>query len=76
MPNLPPFSDVDTCPIHKVANITCGGPHRVLRTTLGDEMLAPGEKPLGTPIADLSEQEQQAHMEAEANAQRDDSASE
>ena len=68
-----PFSDDGgVCPIDKCPNSVCGGPHRVVRTDIGDELLKPDQSPIGTPIADMTEAEQQAHMEAEANAQRDD----
>lgn len=76
MSNVPPpqFSDNPKwCQIHAVSGYTCGGPHVVVRTDLGDEMLSPAENPVGTPISEMSEDERKKHMEAEANAQRDDS---
>jgi hypothetical protein len=69
----PQFSDQPSfCAMHAVSGAVCGGPHRVVRTDLGDEVLAPSESPVGTPISEMSEEEQQKVMEAEANAQRDD----
>lgn len=37
------------CPIHPVENEVCGGPHRIVVTDLGEEVLAPSETPIGTP---------------------------
>lgn len=37
-----------TCPIHETENNICGGPHRVVRTDLGDEVLAPSQEPIGS----------------------------
>lgn len=72
LPDRPPFSDSATfCAMHAVDGSTCGGPHTVVRTDLGDEILAPGETPVGTPVSEMTPEEQQAHMEAEAAARRD-----
>ena len=69
---LPPGSQPkDTCPYDGCPNEICGGPHVVIKTDLGDEVVKYGEKPVGTPLTEMSEAERQAHMEAEANAQRD-----
>lgn len=72
IPPGPEFSDVEMCPFDKCPITVCGGPHVVVRTDIGDEIVGPGQTPLGTPVSEMSEAERIAHMEAEANAQRDD----
>lgn len=42
------------CTIHLVNVSVCGGPHRIVRTELGDELLGPNESPVGTPTAVVS----------------------
>jgi hypothetical protein len=37
------------CPVHPTNISICGGPHRVVQTDLGAEVLAPSEGPIGTP---------------------------
>lgn len=38
------------CSQHDCLAEICGGPHRVVRTDLGDEILAPSEGPIGEPL--------------------------
>lgn len=40
---------VVTCDLHEVDAEICGGPHRIVLTDLGREVLAPNEEPQGTP---------------------------
>lgn len=37
------------CDIHSVLAAVCGGPHYVVHTDVGYEVLAPGEAPVGIP---------------------------
>jgi hypothetical protein len=46
------MSDRDICDFHGIMNVECGGPHRVVPTELGDEVLAPSQEPIGTPLED------------------------
>lgn len=46
---LPPPPEPTICDIHDVDARVCGGPHRVVLTDLGREVLAPSEAPIGTP---------------------------
>lgn len=48
MPDLPAPEPKPYCSIHSVDAEVCGGPHRVVYTDLGNEVLAPGEEPEGT----------------------------
>lgn len=42
------MSDREICDFHGIMNVECGGPHRVVHTELGDEVLGPTEEPIGT----------------------------
>lgn len=68
-----PLSVKDACPIHAVLNEVCGGPHLYVMTDVGNELLGPGDKPVGTPISEMSPEDQAAHDEAVREATpRDD----
>lgn len=42
-----PPNDRSICQFHGILNVECGGPHRVVHTNLGDEVLAPSQEPIG-----------------------------
>jgi hypothetical protein len=50
LPDLPQPEPPAQCTLHGVLAEVCGGPHRVVTTDLGDEVLAPDEAPLGKPL--------------------------
>lgn len=60
--------DLAICPIHNVPNQQCGGEHRYVETNLGDELLGPYQKPLGTPVVDMGKSERAAHALAKKQA--------
>lgn len=43
-PEVKPWCDVDACPA-----VICGGPHHVVRTSMGEEILRLDQQPIGTP---------------------------
>lgn len=52
MPQLPDLPEPESRPFcmhHAVDAEVCGGPHRVVLTDLGYELLGPDEEPQGTP---------------------------
>lgn len=49
LPDLPAAVLPVECPIHGVLIEICGGPHRVVVTDLGNEVLGPDEHPIGNP---------------------------
>jgi hypothetical protein len=48
LPELPAEEPEPFCMHHAIDARICGGPHRVVFTDLGYEVLAPGEEPQGT----------------------------
>lgn len=73
LPDMPPISAENGCPLHTVLNIVCGGPHRVVRTDLGDEVLAPSETPIGTPANEVQEEFESERAVAAASEEELDS---
>lgn len=48
-PQTEPFPE-PYCEHHSVDAAVCGGPHRVILTSVGYEVLAPGEEPIGEAL--------------------------